>query len=168
MDRDARRRHAQSALPATWGRGRAVRLARESYDEDIPVHLTICADAGRPFEVEAVARMVCDSIEQASRMLAFELYCYCLMPDHLHLLVSPSRSKKNVSAFLDRFKSFTTNQYWKLGSAGRLWQPSARDRVKRENEPLQTLVAYIANNPVRAGLVECWSEWPYTRVFVEV
>jgi putative transposase len=101
-------------------------------------------------------------------MLAFRLYVYCLMPDHLHVLVSPAESAANVSVFLDRFKSYTTNCYWKLGGTGRLWQPSARDRLKRPSESLQTLVAYIANNPVRAGLVKSWTQWPYTKVFVDL
>jgi REP element-mobilizing transposase RayT len=112
--------------------------------------------------------MVCDSTERSAEVLGFRLYVYCLMPDHLHLLLSPAESATNVSAFLDRFKSFTTNRYWKLGGSGRLWQPSARDRLKRPSEPLETLVAYIANNPVRAGLVPRWTEWPYTKVFVDI
>jgi REP element-mobilizing transposase RayT len=112
--------------------------------------------------------MVCDTLERSVQVTAHRLYGYCLMPDHLHVLVSPAESETPVRVLLDRFKSFTTNRYWKLGGSGRLWQASARDRLKRPSESLQTLVAYIVNNPVRAGLVQCWTEWPYTKVFVSI
>ncbi len=168
MDRHSRQRIARQNVPATWGRRRAVRLSPEIYASDIPVHFTICADAGRPFESVAVAPMVIGAVERAMELRAHRLYVYCLMPDHLHVLVSAGDSGISVEQSIDRFKSITTNCAWKLGLSGILWQASARDRVMRSGERLDTLVRYISDNPVRAGLVSCWMDWPYTKVFVEI
>jgi len=112
--------------------------------------------------------MVCDAVERSAALLEYRLLGYCLMPDHLHIVLSPGDSQVPVSVFLRRFKSFTTNQYQKLTPASRLWQYSARDRIRRAREGLRALVEYVANNPVRRGLVACWEDWPYTKVFVDL
>ncbi|TWT46053.1 Transposase IS200 like protein [Phycisphaerae bacterium RAS1] len=152
---------------ATWGRSRAVRLHADAYSGVAPIHLTICAADGRPFEDAALAQTVCTAFERVAAAGELELSAYCLMPDHLHVLIRPM-SGFGIDEFLRRMKSYTTR--WHQRATGRpvLWQRSARDRVLRANERLATVVAYIANNPVRAGLVSAWTQWPYTRVYCEI
>lgn len=172
MDQDARDHKAavRSGVlaPATYGCGRAVRLDPDLYAADVPIHLTICAETGHPFVNDEVARMVCQSVETSAAMLSQRLLAYCLMPDHLHIVLSPADSQTQVSEFLGKFKSFTTNRYGKTTGGLRLWQYSARDRVIRKGENLATVVEYVANNPVRRGLVRYWSDWPYTKVFIDL
>lgn len=96
------------------------------------------------------------------------LFSYCLMPDHLHVLLSPADSGTPIERWLDSFKSFTTHQYMKLGHRPPLWQKSANDHVCRRHESATNVAMYIANNPVRAGLVERWDDWRWTKVFVEI
>ncbi|MBI5866461.1 MAG: transposase [Planctomycetes bacterium] len=156
-------------VPATWGRGRAVRLPDpELYASDTPIHLTIGADHGSPFAAGQIATLVCDSVEKSSELLGFRLYVYCLMPDHVHAMVSAGSTGRPISEFLQRMKSFTTRRYQALTGRRRLWQASAFDRVSRPGEDLATIVRYIADNPVRRGLVACWADWPHTRVFVDL
>lgn len=150
---------------ATYGRGRTVRLPGHDYAVDQPVHLTMCAFSGRPFLDPNVAAMVCASVEKSTQLSNFLLFAYCLMPDHLHMLVSPGNSETPVSHFLHRFKSFTTHEYRTMAQRERLWQTTAYDRVLRGTDDVMTVATYVANNPVRAGLVQCWTEWPYSRVF---
>jgi REP element-mobilizing transposase RayT len=150
----------------TYGRSRAVRLADCDYVGDIDVHVTICADHGEPSRVEEVARMVCENVELYCRKLAYRLYGFTLMPDHLHVLLNPAVSKSPLSRWLDLFKSFTTHEYMKMGYRGPLWQASAHDHVCRRGETAEKVVAYIAKNPVRAGLAERWQDWPWTRAFI--
>ena len=47
----------------TYGDSRAVRHPDCDYSGEIDVHLTICADRGEPFRDEALARVVCESVE---------------------------------------------------------------------------------------------------------
>ncbi len=172
MDRDGAIRRAAvragQSRPATFGRGRAVRLADDVYAGDRPIHVTLCAQRAAPFRDPTVARMVCDAVETCARQLDYELAGYCLMPDHVHVVVSPACSETALAVFLRRLKSYTTNRYQRLVGPARLWRHSARDRVKRPREDLRELVAYVANNPVRRGLIQRWQDWPYTKVFVDV
>jgi hypothetical protein len=41
------------------------------------------------------------------------------------------------------------------------WQPGSFDRLLRSDESAEQKWQYIRQNPVRAGLVQEWSEWPY-------
>jgi REP element-mobilizing transposase RayT len=151
----------------TYGKGRAVRLREFDYAQDVPTHLTICARCN-VIESEALARAICDNVEFYCRKLQFDRFCYCLMPDHLHLLLSPGGSGVPISRWLNSFKSFTTHEYMKRGGKPPLWQLSAHDHVCRKSETTADVVMYIANNPVRKGLAEKWDDWPWTKVFVEV
>lgn len=152
----------------TYRRGRAVRLPECDYIGAIDIHVTVCATNGEPFRDYATAQMVCRNVEIYCCKLAYRLYGYTLMPDHLHVLLSPATSDKPLSYWLDVFKGFTTNQYMKMGRQAPLWQSSAHDHVCRETETAEVVMRYIAENPVRAGLAEDWRDWPWTRVFVDV
>ena len=153
---------------ATYGDSRAVRDPDCDYSGRIDVHLTICADRGEPFRDEALARVVCESVEFYSTKLGYHLYGYCLMPDHLHVLLSPSASDRPIQLWLREFKSFTTNRFQKLVSQRVLWQRSACDHVCRDEETAENVLAYIVNNPIRNELTARWQDWPWTKVFIEI
>jgi REP element-mobilizing transposase RayT len=152
----------------TCGRGRAVRHPDCDYAGDIDVHLAIRADNGRPFDTPDVAKMVCDNVQFYCRQLDYRLYGLTLMPDHLHVVLSPAASRVPVSTWLDRFKSFTTHQFTETGGRPPLWQKSAFDHVLRDGEKAEGVLRYVIENPVRAGLVEHFEDWRWTRVFVEI
>jgi putative transposase len=82
------------------------------------------------------------------------------MPDHLHLLVEALRSTSDLCLFLKNFKQGTSFHY-RRSVGGRLWQDSYHDHVLREDEPSEVRAGYLLGNPVRAGLVQQPSEWPY-------
>lgn len=76
----------------TYGASHAVRHPDCNYTGDIDVHLTLCADRGEPLRDDAVASMICENVEFYCKRLGFRLYGCCLMPDHLHMLLSPALS----------------------------------------------------------------------------
>ena len=152
----------------TYGRSRAPRHADCTYAADELIHVTICAFDGKPFDDAATAKFVCENVEFYCEKLRYRLYGYCLMPDHLHVLLSPNDSGIEVSAWLNRFKSYTTHLFMKQTRRARLWQKSAYDHICRGGETAESALAYIVDNPVRAGLVKCWQEWSWTKVFIEV
>ena len=49
-----------------------------------------------------------------------------------------------------------------------MWQESGCDHVCRTEETAEKVLTYIVNNPVRAGLVERWEDWLWTRVFIKL
>jgi REP element-mobilizing transposase RayT len=152
----------------TYGDSRAVRLDGCDYAANVDVHIALCADTGRPFEHRGTARLVCENIEYYCTKLGYRLYGYCLMPDHLHVLLSPAGSCVPLSRWLREFKSFTTNRYTKSTRQPVLWQRSAHDHVCRKAETAETVLRYIVENPVRAGLVKRWQDWLWTKVFIEL
>lgn len=86
--------------------------------------------------------------------LGMELYVYCLMPDHLHILIGPKETGFSMLTFVDQFKGKSTRTSWAYGWQGKLWQPRSYDHLVRRSEDLQVIARYIMNNPVRKGLVE--------------
>lgn len=165
MDQEKRRKVERLQ---TYGRSRAVRWDRYNYQDPAVIHLTICANQGEPFNDQRLAQVVCDSVEKACELLRYQLFGFCLMPDHLHVVLSPADSGTALSRWLNSFKSFTTNQYHRICGLPMPWQPSANDHVCRDGETAETVMRYVANNPVRRGLVEDWRDWPWTRVFVDI
>ena len=141
-------------------------------------HFTVCArHQGRPFLNRRPAKTVVDSLLWTRDKHSWRLYCYCLMPDHLHFLCRlTERDVKLLNAgargtvaegvldHLGRFKSYTTNQSWKMGLSGQLWQKSSYDRVLDLDWPFEEIAQYILDNPVRRELVGDWSEWPYSKI----
>jgi hypothetical protein len=139
---------------------------------------TVCArHQGVPFNYAPVATIVIDSLLWTRSTYGWLLYCYCLMPDHLHFvcrlteeqtrLVNCGVRGMQVEGVLDhlaRFKSYTTNRSWKHGLSGPLWQKSSYDRVFDLAKPVEEVIQYAIENPQRKGLVEYWDQWPYSKV----
>jgi putative transposase len=139
---------------------------------------TVCArHQGAPFLNGALAKDVVDSLLWTAKKYEWYLFCYCLMPDHLHFVCRLSKEESEfinggargeirpgVLEHLARFKSFTTHQGWKHGIKGELWQTSSYDRVLDLKRPFEEIVEYTLLNPVRRGLFARWEEWPYSRV----
>ena len=66
---------------------------------------------------------------------------------------------------LARFKNYTAREANKvLGRRGAFWAREDFDHWIRSREKFEGTVRYIANNPVKAGMVSDWSEWKWTVV----
>ena len=139
---------------------------------------TICArQHGAPFREVALADEVINSLLWTKNRYGWLLYCYCLMPDHLHFMcrltkqdlepVSHGARGAQPLGVLDhiaRFKSYTTQLSWSHGIEGALWQRSSYDRVLDMEQPFVEIAEYVLNNPVRRELAKTWEEWKYSRV----
>lgn len=99
-------------------------------------------------------------LERGPEATGVRLYAGGLMPDHLHLLLSPSEALSIIRLLQDS-KSRSTRVAWGFGLVGRIWQSSFYDHFLRTDEDIQVAVQYILNNPVRASLVEAWRDYPF-------
>ena len=80
-----------------------------------------------------------------------------LMPDHFHALVSPKEDRDlPVGDFFTGFKRTLRKQLRHSWN----WQRSGFDRLLRSRDDAQEKWIYMRENPVRAGLVRSWEEWP--------
>jgi putative transposase len=107
-----------------------------------------------PFTRSELSDEIVDTLLAERHRSHCDLYAYCLMPDHLHLVAAPRVEGASVLAFVDRFKGISTRRSWQFGIRGKLWQPRSYDHVLRDDTNLIEVCAYVLGNPVRAGLVE--------------
>jgi REP element-mobilizing transposase RayT len=84
------------------------------------------------------------------------------MPNHVHVLVE-THTGNPMDELLHSWKSYTSSQAnRRLGRRGAFWQCEYLDRYVRNAEHYQAVVAYIEENPVKAGLVKVKTEWPWS------
>ena len=133
---------------------RKRRLPSAYYPPGYPVHVIIgCHDRRPVFQNTGLAAPLFALVADHSLTLA----C-CLMPDHLHWLIADSASMKQL---VHSFKTYSTYAARTLGHRQKLWQRSYWDHVLRHDEDLRSVADYIVHNPVRSGLVEDASGYPY-------
>lgn len=139
-----------------------IRLEGEIYNiTDIPCSITICTkDREDIFAKKKMAKAFLNLLREYSDKSEIPVYAYCIMPDHVHSLISAS-SKKGIVEFVREIKSLSTRLLWKYGYTGKIWQTSFYDHFLRKHEDLKTTARYIINNPVRAGLVERWDNYEF-------
>ena len=88
------------------------------------------------------------------------VYAYCIMPDHIHLLMSASE-KKDIISFVREIKSLFTQIAWSNDYHGVIWQRSFYDHFLRNDEDQNKVANYILQNPVRKGIVTDWREYQF-------
>ncbi len=83
------------------------------------------------------------------------------MPDHVHMIITPL-GDIDLASVLRRLKSASAYRVNRLlGRNGALWQRESFDRILRSDEDVVAKREYIFNNPVRAGIVTRWEEYPW-------
>lgn len=118
-------------------------------------HFTICAYRGSsPFITLELNDDVIAMLRKERQRLDIDLYVYCLMPNHLHILLGPRKDGCSMLSFVDQFKGKSTGVSWSHGCRGKLWQPRSHDHLVRRGEDLRAVARYILDNPVRKSIVE--------------
>lgn len=105
-----------------------------------------------PFWNKVVAETTIATIIGFANASSVFIATYCLMPDHLHLLLSPGGSGLKLGDIVGRMKGITTRRSWDAGWTGTLWQPGFYDHILRKNEDITEIARYIYENPDRKGL----------------
>jgi REP element-mobilizing transposase RayT len=93
------------------------------------------------------------------------VYTVCVMSNHVHALVRAPDGVEKVDSglFMSRHKSYTARMCNKLlGRTGKpFWEDDYFDRTVRKGK-FDRVIMYVLNNPVKAGLVKHWREWPHS------
>ena len=95
-----------------------------------------------------------DILNRYSRKHDLQIWAYCLMDNHLHLLAVPE-----TEGSLSRGVGLTNQVYTqylnrKLGQSGRIWQNRFFSCVVENETYLWTVARYIERNPLKAGLAQ--------------
>jgi REP element-mobilizing transposase RayT len=97
----------------------------------------------------------------------FDLKVAVVMPDHVHMIFTPLVNQQameiySLAEIMDAIKGASAHKVNKpLGRQGRVWQVESFDHVLRSSESLDAKIAYLLENPVRAGLVRDWDAYPW-------
>ncbi len=96
-----------------------------------------------------------------SRFNRYELHSFVVMPNHVHLLVTP---KVPSAKWLRTLKGFTAHEAnLILGRTGNpFWQSESYDHLVRSDDEFGRIRRYIENNPVKAGLVSAPEEFEWS------
>ncbi|MCB8943406.1 MAG: transposase [Ardenticatenaceae bacterium] len=97
----------------------------------------------------------------------YDMDAFSVMSNHAHLVFTPLEKEDGTYHALQKImhslKRHTAREGNKvLGREGAFWQHESYDHVVRNRQEWERIVAYVLNNPVKAGLVERWEDWPWS------
>jgi putative transposase len=140
---------------------RSLRLAGVSYVGYQRYFATTCTALRRPVFTERwAATAVAERLRKDASLSDFSLQAYCVMPNHVHLLIHGQSERADFQSFMKRFKQMTGFAY-KQQTRQKLWQVGYHERILRDDESSETVARYILENPIRAGLTTALGEYPY-------
>jgi REP element-mobilizing transposase RayT len=137
-----------------------IRLANCVYRQDHAFSITIATNGRYPwFRVyQRLAAMVVELLLDSAKTRESVLYAWCVMPDHIHILLQD----RDVLEYVRLLKGRLTVEARRLESNRVLWQRSLYDHALREAESLLSVALHIWQNPVRAGIIDYASGYPWS------
>ena len=120
----------------------------------------------RLFVVDKYARLFLKTLYKYERRGSFQLHTFVIMPEHVHLLLTPSEKLT-----LERVVQFVKGGYSRsfglhFGLKKEVWQRGFTDHRIRDAHDFATHREYIHQNPVRRRLVQNAAEYRYCSVFL--
>ena len=98
----------------------------------------------------------------ASARLPMRVIAYCLMPNHLHLVLWP-HGDGDLSRWMQWLMTAHVRRHHRRhGTDGHLWQGRFKAFPVQKDEHLLTVLRYVERNPLRAGLVGHALDWPWS------
>lgn len=137
-----------------------IRLSGRAYLKGDAFSITIATSERYPwFQLypELSDKVIQLLIEMGTERKAI-LNSWCIMPDHAHILLQD----KDIIDFVRTFKGRLTPIARRLEPGRSLWHRSFYDHALRKEESLNVVSRYIWGNPVRAGIVDRASNYPWS------
>mgnify|MGYP003387560800 CR=1 FL=1 len=95
--------------------------------------------------------------------LEVKLYGWCLMTNHIHLIVEPMDKPESLSLLMKRLSGRQAAYTNKLeGRCGSLWQGRFKASPIQKDAYLLACIRYVELNPVKAGMVKTVAEYPWS------
>jgi putative transposase len=115
----------------------------------------------RLLQSERNATLLIDVLRSNVATGKFQLHDFVIMPDHLHLLMTLPGDVTIEKAIQLIKGGFSYRLKKDFGYRGEVWQCGFSDVRIRDGQSFSQHRAYIAQNPVKAGLVDSAENWPY-------
>jgi REP element-mobilizing transposase RayT len=93
------------------------------------------------------------------------VYAATVLSNHVHLLLRNAAGRSgHLLGDLGNYKIYVATRINRLlGRSGALWAREGFDHWCRDEAKVRSAARYICDNPVKAGLVKSWADWPWTR-----
>ena len=79
--------------------------------------------------------------------ILYELIAFCIMPNHIHLLIKPFQKIPLTMQIIKGTTSKIINE--KIGKKGKFWAGDYYDKAIRDEKHFQVVYNYIKNNPLK-------------------
>lgn len=103
-------------------------------------------------------------IEEARDRIPLNVFAYCLMPTHFHLVLQPVVDGQ-LSSFMQWF-SATHSKRWHVDKhstgTGCVYQSRFKAIPVQDDRHFLTVCRYVERNPLRADLVQRAEQWPWS------
>lgn len=100
-------------------------------------------------------------LRRACREQETQVWAWCLMPNHVHLVLVPSREDGLRATLGEMHRRYTSRINTREGWRGHLWQERFHS-VPLDERYLLATVRYVERNPVEAGLAPAPPDWPWS------
>jgi putative transposase len=99
---------------------------------------------------------------EAKKRHRVKMFGFCLMPNHFHLVLEPAHPTA-LSQFMQWLLTSHVRRYHKhYGSSGHIWQGRFKSFPVERDEHLMTVLRYVLQNPIRAGLSSTVRDWHWS------
>ena len=95
------------------------------------------------------------------------IWAYCLMPNHVHLIVVPPTAEALCPAIGEAHRRYTRMVNFRQGWRGHLWQ-GRFSSFAMDSGHLLSAARYVERNPVKARLVGSAAAWPWSSAATHV
>lgn len=123
--------------------------------------VTACTNERRPMLNDAAVHARLIEFGKRGPDEGGRLGAYVLMPDHLHAFAVIDDRRRNLSSWMESLKNALSKTLWIKGIPSPHWQKGFFDHILRSEESNGEKWSYVRENPVRAGLVKNWHDWPF-------
>lgn len=108
-----------------------------------------------------------DIIKKIQNRKPFELIAYCVLPDHIHLLIKLPEDSQDFSQIIRDIKRGTTIKVRKFLKLSDLiiWQDRFWEHTIQDDRDLQRHFDYIHYNPVKHGYAEDYAQWEWSSYY---
>ncbi len=130
----------------------------------LPHHVTQRGNRREPIFFEpADNRLYVSILSSQTRRHGVEIWAYCLMPNHVHLILTPQDEGGLSRVLGETHRRYSAIINGRHGWTGHLFQARFASVVMDERH-LLVAARYVSLNPVRAGLVSRAEDWPWSSV----
>lgn len=128
----------------------------------LPHHITQRGNRRQStFFHESDYQLYLDLALEWSQTHGMQIWSYCLMPNHVHLIAIPDKAESLGEAIGEIHRRYSRAINFRMGWRGHLWQGRFHSFPMDENYLLAT-ARYIELNPVKAGLAKAPRDYPWS------